>query len=115
MSTSTYAVGEEFLIHFVWQIPNADFIRAIFAAEVINLDQSTNRYIIKLKELKAGRQENESGKILPHQAFSEEHWRLVGELIGRQAAVAYETADGRPVRLRLTTLTREHKFFTRFE
>ncbi|MDJ0755484.1 MAG: hypothetical protein QNJ45_18310 [Ardenticatenaceae bacterium] len=115
MSPSTYAIGDEFLIHFVWQIPNGDFIRAIFAAEIVNLDQPTNRYIIKLKELKAGRQENEIGEILPRQSFSEEHWRLVGELIGRQAAVAYETADGRPVRLRLATLTREHKYFTRFE
>ena len=43
-----------------------------------------------------------------------EYWQLVYQLAGRKAHVAFEAGDGRPLFLRLPTLTLEHKFFTRY-
>jgi hypothetical protein len=40
---------------------------------------------------------------------------MVGELIGKRVYLAFEVDDGRPIRLRLDTLTQEHSFFTRLD
>lgn len=115
MEEKTLQAGETFDIHFVWKLPEGDYIRAIFEAEVITHITGSDRYLIHLNDLRAGRQESESGEMRSKEALSAPYWRLVGELIGRKAAVAYEAADGRPLHMILRTLTREHRFFTQWD
>jgi hypothetical protein len=47
--------------------------------------------------------------------LTREYWALVGRLQGRRITIAFEAADGRPLHLRLETLTGEHNFFFRFD
>lgn len=108
-----YRAGDSFQVQFVWQLPDGDFIRAILAAEVMAIDESLDRYRVRLAGLVAGRQETAEGVARPEGELATAYWGLVGELIGRQVYLAYEVADGRPIRLRLATLTGEHSFFRR--
>lgn len=115
MPVANHKPGETFDIQFVWQLPDGDFVRAIFVAEVLKLDFSLDRYLLRLKELKAGRQENPSGEMRPRDELSRDYWAMVGALIGKRVYLAFEADDGRPLRLRLDTLTQEHSFFTRLD
>lgn len=115
MPVANHEPGESFRIQFVWQLPHGDFIRAIFRAEVLTLDPQLDRYLLKLAKLEAGRQESERGETRAREEFSDEYWRMVGALIGKRVYLAYEVEDGRPIRLRLDTLTQEHSFFTRLD
>lgn len=90
-------------------------MRAVFIGEVTDHDETTDRYILRLIELKAARQERSNGTAVPPQFLSETYWPMVKGLIGRKAALAFEAIDGRPIRLRLATLTLDHSFFTRYE
>jgi uncharacterized protein YbaR (Trm112 family) len=112
---SQYAIGDEFEVQFVWQLPDTDFLRAIFRVRVEELDRPAARYIVLLADFTAGRQESSTGETRPPSAIDPDYWRLVQELVGRKANLAYEVDDGLPIRLRLPTLTREHKFFTRYD
>jgi hypothetical protein len=51
----------------------------------------------------------------PVAALTQEYWALVGRLQGRRVTIAFESDDGRPLHLRLETLTGEHNFFFRFD
>ena len=106
-------VGETFNIHFVWRNPDGDFLRALFRAEVLKLDPESGKYVVMLQEFLAGRQEDSEGVMRPLEQVDKEHWAMVSGLAGRKIAVAYEADDGRPLWLRLETLTGEHNFFTR--
>lgn len=109
-----HIIGSAFPIQFVWQLPNGDYLRAVFETEVVGLEVESDRYIVQLERLIASRQEDAAGEMRPPAEMSAEYWQLVHELVGRKAAVAYEAQDGRPLRLRLPTLTREHPYFTRY-
>lgn len=113
MSEANHDVGDNFAVQFVWQLPDGDFVRAIFRARVEALDLRLDRYLLRLEELEAGRQEQPNGETRPKEALSKEYWGMVGALIGKRVYLAYEVDDGRPIRLRLDTLTQEHSFFTR--
>ena len=115
MSDEQLAVGETFPLHFVWQLPEGDYLRALFRAEVLALDPQMEKYTVRLAKFVGARQEDETGQLRPRGAFSETYWPLIGRLQGQKIAVAYEAADGRPLPLRLTTLTGEHNFFFRFD
>lgn len=116
MIQATYGIGEQFKLHFVWQLPDeGDFIRAIFDAEVLSTDLSSDKYIVKLVSFVAGRQESPTGAPREQAAFDHAYWQMVFAKVGRKVEVAFEADDQRPLRLRLTTLTEEHKFFRRFE
>lgn len=115
MPVNNYSPGEQFPVQFVWQIPDGDFIRAIFEAEVLELDFRLDRYLLRLKELKAGRQELPTGEMRGKEELSRDFWAMVGDLLGRRVYLAFEVDDGRPIRLRLDTLTLEHSFFTRLD
>jgi hypothetical protein len=115
MPVANYEPGATFSLQFVWQLPDGDFIRAVFDAEVLALDASLDRYLLRLSVLKAGRQESAKGEMRPREAFSRDYWALVGRLVGKRVYLAYEVDDGRPIRLRLDTLTLEHSFFTRLD
>ena len=115
MPEATHDVGETISVQFVWQLPDGDFLRAVFEAEVLDLDEHMQRYLLHLDRLVAGRQETPTGRARPRGQLSREHWAYAGQIPGHRLWLAYEAADGRPLRLRLETLTGEHPFFTRLD
>jgi hypothetical protein len=115
MPTANYQKGESFSVQFVWRLPSEDYIRAVFAADVVDIVPAADKYIVRLRELVAGRQESTSGEMRPVAALTQEYWALVGRLQGRRVTIAFESDDGRPLHLRLETLTGEHNFFFRFD
>lgn len=115
MPEANHQPGDKFDIQFVWQLPAGDFVRAVFGALVLEQDTQLDRYLLRLIELRAGRQEDSRGQGRPKEELSREYWGMVGALIGKRVYLAYEVEDGRPIRLRLDTLTQEHTFFTRLD
>jgi hypothetical protein len=115
MPVAHYKIGESFPLQFAWRLPEGDYIRAVFLAEVLDHVPEADKYIVRLKKLEAGRQEDEEGELKPTDQFSKEYWALVGDLVGRKITIAYEADDGHALYLRLATLTGEHNFFTRYE
>ena len=113
MVEANFEVGQSFNAQFVWRIPDGDFLRAIFQAEVLLLDPESGKYVVLLEEFLAGRQEDAQGQMRPLEQVDTEHWALVSNLEGRRISLAYEADDGRPLWLRLETLTGEHNFFGR--
>lgn len=115
MVDARYNPGESFPLHFVWQIPNGDYVRAVFRAEVLAHDLSLDRYLLRLAELLSGRQETPQGEMRPKEELALPYWKMVTALIGKRVYLAFEVDDGRPILLRLDTLTQEHRFFTRLD
>jgi hypothetical protein len=115
MPTANYKIGESFLLQFAWRLPDGDYLRAVFDARVLDLVPEADKYLVRLEQLTAGRQEDENGQMRPTAEFSRDYWRLVGQLIGRKLTVAYEADNSRALHMRLATLTEEHNFFTRYE
>lgn len=113
MPEANYQVGEIFRVQFVWRIPNGDFLRAIFTAEVLLQDDVSDKYVVRLLEFVSGRQEAPDGSARPLENVARDYWALVNQLEGRKISLAFEADDGRPLWLRLETLTGEHNFFRR--
>lgn len=113
MDADLRKVGDKFPVQFVWQLPSGDFVRAIFDGVVVGLDREWDRYVLRLERLMAGLQENPAGKPRQQSDYTNEYWSKVGGIIGSTIYLAYEADDGRPIRLRLTTLTGEHTYFSR--
>lgn len=111
---SHFSPGQSFPVQFAWRLPEGDYLRAVFQAEVIDLVPSADKYIVQLSELLAGREETPDGDLKPTDQFHRDYWSLVGELIGRRLTIAYEADDSHAIHLRLETLTGEHNYFTRF-
>ncbi|MCZ7670377.1 MAG: hypothetical protein M5U34_26070 [Chloroflexi bacterium] len=86
----------------------------MFNAEVIGIVKAADKYVVRLVELVAGRQENTDGELRPTADFNQEYWALVGRLIGRRLTIAFEADDGHAVHFRLETLTGDHNYFYRF-
>lgn len=114
MPAASYKVGESFPVQFAWRLPDEDYIRAVFRAEVLDFVPAADKYIVRLTELIAGRQEDADGALRPSDQFNREYWALVGRLVGQKLTIAYEVDDGRAVHLRLATLTGEHNYFFRY-
>lgn len=111
----TLAIGDSYDIQFVWQLPDEDYIRAVFVARVLDIIEPAQKYFVRLESFRAGRQESADGtqyRSKPERSAT--YWPLVIDLIGKRATLAWETADGRPLHMRLTTLTGEHDFFRRY-
>ena len=108
-------IGENFPLQFAWHLPDGDYLRSVFDAEVVDLVPQADKYIVILCRLMAGRQEDADGQLRPTAEYSKEYWDLVRGLVGRKITVAYEAGDGRALHMRLETLTGEHNFFTRYE
>jgi hypothetical protein len=115
MPAAHYKIGENFPLQFAWHLPEGDYIRAVFAVKVLDLVPEADKYVVGLNELIAWRQENKDGELREPEAFSSEYWPMVHGLVGRKITIAYEADDSRAIHLRLTTLTGEHNFFTRYE
>lgn len=113
MPEANYQVGETFRVQFVWKIPDGDFLRAIFLASVLHIDDVSDKYVVRLKKFDAGRQETPDGVARPVGETAKEYWALVNQLEDRKISLAVEADDGRPLWLRLETLTGEHNFFRR--
>ncbi len=114
MSTANYNIGETFAAQFAWRLPQDDYLRAVFEAEVLDLVPLAEKYVVRLNKLMAGRQEDPDGRLRPTETYTQEYWSLVGQLIGRKITVAYEVDDGRALHMRLETLTGEHNYFYRY-
>ncbi|MEZ4518301.1 MAG: hypothetical protein R3C44_16260 [Chloroflexota bacterium] len=115
MPEAHFSPGESFPVQFAWRLPDGGYVRAIFQADVLDLVPSADKYVVRLSSLVAGREEDPDSQPLAIEDTSRDYWALVGKLIGRRITVAYEADDGRPLYLRLETLTGEHNFFTRYE
>ena len=113
MTETHYQVGEIFSVQFVWRVPDGDFLRALFEAEVLHIDQVADKYVLQLGEFLAARQETANGSVQGADVLKRDYWALVAQLVGRKISVAFEADDTRPLWLRLETLTGEHNFFTR--
>ena len=107
--------GETFPVHFVWRLPNDDYLRAVYEAHVLAYETQLDRYFIRLGRLVAGRQEDLSGAMRPVEDYDRGYWAMAGRLRGRRLKLAVEVADGRPLLLRVDTLTGQHAFFFRFD
>ena len=115
MPTANYTIGQTFPLQFAWKLPQGDYLRAVFDAEVLDHVPAADKYIVRLTKLVAGRQESHEGEMRSKEEMSKEYWTMVGELIGNKVSVAYEVDDGHALHMRLATLTGEHNFFTRYE
>lgn len=115
MSEQHLPIGESFPLQYAWRLPDGSYLRAVFRANVLDLVPSADKYIVRLVELMAGREETPEGEAKPIEDLSREYWELVGALVGRRLTVAYEASDGRALYMRLETLTGEHNYFSRFD
>ncbi len=114
MPEAKRTVGEWFAVQFVWKLPDGDYIRAVFRAEILDTIPAADKYLVRLVELLAGRQEDKDGVMRPKEEMTIPYWVLVRQIIGNQVTLAYEVEDGRALHMRLTTLIGEHDFFTRY-
>ena len=112
---ATYQVGEQFQLQFIWKLPSEQYIRAIFQGKVVELQPQEDRYLVQLTQFLAGGQEDVDGTPLPQSSYDKQWWANVIALQKRYIQVAYEAADGRPLYMRLPTLTSEHTFFFRYD
>jgi len=115
MPTAHNDIGDRFPLQFAWRLPQGDYLRAVFLADVLDLVPEADKYIVRLVKLEAGRQEDEHGAPRSSDQFSKEYWSLAADLVGRKITIAYEADNGRALHMRLATLTGEHNFFTRYE
>ncbi len=115
MPQAQHQIGETFALQFAWHLPDGDYLRAVFPAEVLDHVPVADKYVVRLGALQAARQEDADGTLRPTADFSSEYWALITDLAGRKLTIAYEAGDGRAVHLRLATLTGEHNYFTRYE
>jgi hypothetical protein len=113
MAEANFKIGETFSVQFVWRIPSRDFLRALFVVEVLHQDLVSDKYVVRLNEFLAGRQEDKEGRMRAMEEVARDYWYLVDKLTGRKISLAFEVDDGRPLWLRLETLTGEHNFFSR--
>ena len=113
-STPPYQIGESFPIQFAWKLPTGGYLRAVFQGTVLSLIEPADKYMIRLDQLIAGREETSTGLTKQKEELSADYWQLVGRLVGQRITVAYEAGDGRALYMRLETLTGEHDFFFRY-
>ena len=106
-------VGDKFRVQFIWRIPDGDFLRALFAVEILAQDILSEKYVVLLKDFMAARQESDEGEMRSLDEVDKEYWGMVSSLVGKRISLAFEADDGRPLWLRLETLTGEHNFFSR--
>ena len=115
MSEARYDTGQTFEVQFIWRLPDNDFIRARFEVEVLHQDLVSEKYVVRLATFVAGRQETAAGETRSLDEVARDYWALVDRLAGRRISLSFEVDDGRPLWLRLDTLTGKHNFFRRLD
>ena len=113
MHESLHDIGEILTIQFVWRTPEGDYLRALFGAEVLFVDHKSEKYVVRLDEWRAGRQESPDGHMRPLADVSRDYWALVARLSGQRISLSFEASGARALWLRLETLTGEHNYFRR--
>ena len=113
MSENLQEVGGIVTVQFVWRIPEGDYLRALFDAEILLSDPKSEKYVVRLDEWRAGRQESPEGKMRPLADVSREYWALVARLAGQRISLSFEASSAKALWLRLETLTGEHNYFRR--
>ena len=114
MNPEKLSVGDTFKVHFVWKLPDEDYARALFEAKIIEIQPREDRYLVILDNLLGARQEAADGTTRTREQMRTPTWARIMSFIGRKVQLAYESADGRPLYMRYTTLTGANKFFDRF-
>lgn len=115
MPEAHYEPGQSFTLQFAWRLPEGEYLRALFRADVLELVPGADKYVVRLGQFLAGREDDAEGNVKPLESLEGEYWDLVRGLSGRTITIAYEADDGHPLYLRLATLTGEHNFFSRYE
>lgn len=115
MPEAHYEPGQSFTLQFAWRTPEGEYLRALFQADVLELVAGADKYIVRLSQFLAGREDDEEGNVKPLETLEGEYWDLARGLQDRIITIAYEADDGDPLYLRLATLTGEHNFFSRYE
>lgn len=113
MPESLHNVGEIITIQYVWRTPEGDYLRALFSAEVLLVDHKSEKYVVRLVEWRAGRQESPGGHLRPLADVSRDYWALVARLPGQRISLSFEASGSKALWLRLETLTGEHNYFRR--
>lgn len=115
MPEAHFQPGQSFAVQFAWRTAEGEYLRAAYQADVLELVPGADKYVVRLSRFLGGREDDAAGQVKPLAALEGEYWELAGGLEGRTITLAYEADDGRPLYLRLATLTGEHNFFTRYE
>ena len=115
MSEAKYEPGQSFPLQFVCRLPDNGFLRAVFQAEVTELDHKAEKYVVRLSRLLAGRADDAEGMAEPVTTLEGDYWDLIHRITGRRIVIAFEADDGRPLYLKLETLTGEHNYFARYD
>jgi hypothetical protein len=115
MSEAHYQPGQSFNLQFAWRLSDGRYLRAIYQADVLDLVPGADKYVVYLRRFLAGREDDAEGRVIPLRELAGPYWDLARGLAGRRITIAYEADDGRPLYLRLATLTSEHNFFSRYE
>ena len=95
MPTAELQIGDSFPLQFAWRLPQGDYLRAVYRANILNLVPEADKYVVRLVKLEAGRQEDEDGNLRPTEMFSRAYWSMAADLVGRKITIAYEADDGR--------------------
>ncbi|HRO22686.1 MAG TPA: hypothetical protein PLR07_00105 [Promineifilum sp.] len=103
------------MVQFAWRLPDGEYLRAMFQADIVDLVPGADKYVVRLSRFLAGREDDVEGQVKPLESLEGAYWDQVRGLEGRRITIAYEADDGRPLYLRLATLTGEHNFFSRYE
>ena len=108
-----FKIGDSYKIHYVWRLPNDDYIRALFKVTVVEVDLFEERYLARIDALEGAVQEAPDGSRRPAEEMDKVLWRNVLSFVGNLIRVPYESADGRPLHIKYPTLTGEHDYFTK--
>ena len=115
MPVANHQPGESFVVQFAWRLPDGEYLRAMFQADIVDLVPGADKYVVRLSRFLAGREDDVEGQVKPLESLEGAYWGQVRGLEGRRITISYEADDARPLYLRLATLTGEHNFFSRYE
>ncbi len=65
MPEAHYRTGQSFPVQFAWRLPDGEYLRAVFQADVLELVATANKYVTRLSYLLAGREEAADGEPKP--------------------------------------------------
>ncbi len=115
MPTAQYKPHDTFNVQFAWRLEDGSYLRAIFEAYILDLYPAADKYLVRLTKWIAAREDDPEGNTKPEEDRTHDYWRYIPKITGQRLGLAYEADSGRPLYLRLATLTGEHDFFFRFD
>lgn len=115
MPTAQYKPKDSFHVQFAWRLEDGSYLRAIFEAYILDLYPAADKYLVRLTEWVATREDDAEGNTKPQEAMTQAYIKYLPRLVDKRLGIAYEADNGSPLHLRLATLTGEHDFFFRFD